>query len=80
MLAELHVLDYFDFWWKIDDDVRWFGPMPLDITRAMVEKRAIFFHTAIADDPWICIGPALGEVKANALVPRGNKILPAVRK
>ena len=61
MLSELRVLDYFDFWWKIDDDSRWFGPLPLDITRTMAQKRAVFFQTAVAHDPWSCTGPALGE-------------------
>jgi hypothetical protein len=61
MLADLRLLDFFDYFWKVDDDVRWFGPLPLDITPHLVEQRAIWFHTAMAHDPIDCIGPPLAE-------------------
>ncbi|BDA44630.1 hypothetical protein COCOBI_06-1070 [Coccomyxa sp. Obi] len=61
MFDELRILDYFDYWWKIDDDVRWFGDLPIDITKRLVEERRIFFHTAMDFDPWWCIGPSLAE-------------------
>ncbi|KAK9908408.1 hypothetical protein WJX75_007462 [Coccomyxa subellipsoidea] len=61
MFDELRILDYFDYWWKIDDDVRWFGHLPMDVTSRLVEEKRIFFHTAMDFDPWWCIGPSLGE-------------------
>jgi len=44
MFRQLHVLDYFDFWMKVDDDARWAGKFPGDITHHLVSKRRIFFH------------------------------------
>lgn len=44
MFRQLRVLDYFDFWVKVDDDARWAGKFPGDITHHLVSKRRIFFH------------------------------------
>ena len=61
MLSELRILDFFDYWWKIDDDVRWFNRLPLDLTAKLVAERRIFFHTEMNRDPVDCIGHALGD-------------------
>ena len=45
MFRQLRVLDYFDFWMKMDDDVRWAKPFPGDFNRHLVTKHAIFFHS-----------------------------------
>ncbi len=61
MLSQLRILDYFDYWWKIDDDVRWFNRLPMDLTAQLVAERSIFFHTQMDFDPWPCIGAPLGQ-------------------
>jgi hypothetical protein len=44
MFRQLHVLDYFDFWMKMEDDARWANKFPGDITHHLISKRRIFFH------------------------------------
>jgi hypothetical protein len=61
MFTDLRILDYFDYWWKIDDDVRWFNHLPLDLTPHLTAGRKIFFHTELNLDPWWCIGPPLAQ-------------------
>ncbi len=51
MFRQLHVLDYFDFWMKIGDGVRWAGNFPGDITHHLAAKHRIFFHTGQALSP-----------------------------
>lgn len=48
MFRQLRVLDYFDFWMKMDDDVRWAGKFPGDITHHLTSKRRLFFHSGTA--------------------------------
>ena len=45
MFRQLRVLDYFDFWMKLEDDVRWAKPFPGDFHRHLVTKHSIFFHS-----------------------------------
>ena len=45
MFTQLRVLDYFDFWMKLDDDVRWAEPFPGDITHHLITKRHTFVHS-----------------------------------
>jgi hypothetical protein len=44
MFRQLRVLDFFDFWMKLDDNVRWAGKFPGDITHHLISKHRIFFH------------------------------------
>ena len=52
MFRQLRVLDYFDFWMKMDDDVRWAKPFPGDFTRHLVTKHSIFFHSGAPLRMW----------------------------
>ena len=57
MFAQLRVLDYFDFWMKLDDDVRWAQPFPGDITHHLITKHHTFFHSgarALSNPPMPC--------------------------
>lgn len=50
MFRQLRMLDYFDFWMKLDDDVRWAKRFPGDIARHLIAKRHLFFHTGACSD------------------------------
>ncbi|KAK9908017.1 hypothetical protein WJX75_001601 [Coccomyxa subellipsoidea] len=47
MFRQLRVLDFFDFWMKLDDNVRWAGKFPGDITHHLISKHRIFFHAGL---------------------------------
>ncbi|CAL8469592.1 g9133 [Coccomyxa elongata] len=57
MFRQLRVLDYFDFWMKVGDGVRWAGNFPGDITHHLAAKHRIFFHTGLRHESDLeCIG------------------------
>lgn len=51
MFRQLRVLDYFDFWMKLGDNVRWADKFPGDITHHLAAKHRIFFHTGQTSIP-----------------------------
>ena len=58
MFTQLRVLDYFDFWMKLDDDVRWAQPFPGDITHHLITKHHTLVHSGA---PATCSTPMLTQ-------------------
>jgi hypothetical protein len=50
-LFKLQLLDYFDYWVKVDLDVGWAAPFPHDLRRVVADSEALFFHTQLMHDP-----------------------------
>jgi hypothetical protein len=48
---QLDLLDYFDYWLKIDYDVVWSEDMTHDLRKLFFDARALFIHTEIGHDP-----------------------------
>jgi len=48
----LDILDYFDYWLKIDCDVFWLKSITEDMRKIFFDARALFIHSEINEDPY----------------------------